>query len=147
MNLVRLSPNIAAGLLFLRILVLFGHWKRGVIGHSIQVLLWRDGFAFLHVRAQQLEVVDVVCRSVGVKELGLLVSWVAEGMRRSNGHRYVVAFFRVDNVLGAICLGEVIADGPLGCQEGLVVHFMPVSRRTLESRRKSELGRANAVIF
>lgn len=68
-------------------------------------------------RGQQLEVVDVECRRVGVEELGLDVVRVGEGVRRPRRDRHVVARLGVDG----LAVQRVEAQGALGDEEGFVV--------------------------
>lgn len=110
------------------------------------MLLRRDRLALLHVCSQQLEVVDVIGRSVSVEKFGLLVSRVAERMRCPNRDRDIVALFRVDGVLGAIGLWDVVSNGAFGRQKGLVMHLVPMGWRPFQAGRESELGGPDTIV-
>lgn len=135
----------------LNLLLLLGvflrHRKSCVVRHRIQMLLRRDWLPLLHVCSQQLEVVDVIRRSVCVEELGLLVSRVAECMRRPNGNRDIVALFRIDGVLGAIGLRDMVSNSAFGRQKRLVVHLVPMGWRSFQPGRESELSGTDTIVY
>lgn len=85
--------------------------------HSAAIRLGVHWLPSLAESGQQLEVVDVERRGVGVEELGWFVVGVREGMWRPRWDGNIVSQFCVDSVT----IQAVKAKSPLGDEEGLVV--------------------------
>lgn len=104
--------------------------------HSAAIRLRIHGLAGLAERRQQLEVVDIECRGVGVEELGRFVVRIREGMWRPRWHGDVVSQFGVD----CFAIQTVKAECPLRYEEGLIVLFDWWWYRVSESAVEQEFG-------
>ena len=134
----------------LRLPRLLVHQRRSIHRHRHHIDFSRHGLPLLAQRRQQFEVVDVECRRAREEYAGLLIEGVAERVRRSDGHDHVVPSFGVDDFLiraWVARLRDVEADGALGDEEGLVVHFVPVRWRAWGFGRHYELCDADAVVW
>jgi hypothetical protein len=85
--------------------------------HSAAIRLRVHWLPSLAESGQQLEVVDVERRGIGVEELGRFIVRVREGMRRPRWDGNVVSQFCVDGV----AIQAVKAKSALRYEEGLVV--------------------------
>lgn len=97
--------------------------NRRIVGHGLDVLLRRHFLALREHAGQQLEVVDIEGRRIGVEESGLRIKRVREGVRSSNRNAHEVTLFGVDVGLA----GDVVAHRTLGGEKHLVVHLVPMS--------------------
>lgn len=85
--------------------------------HSLPIRLRIHRFAGGTQCGQQLKVIDIKRRGVGVEELGLFVVRVAERVRRPRRDRHVVAQFGVDG----LAVERVEAQCALRDEEGFIV--------------------------
>ena len=98
---------------------------------------------FLRPLHHQLEIINIESRRKRIEELRFLIKWIREGVRSANADGNVVAGFGVDGFV----VFDVEANGALGYEEGLVVHFMPVGWGAGGVRWDGEDGGRETVIW
>jgi len=133
---------LPASIFHLQVLLHSLRRHRREVSHSLQILFRAHLlFALAHLR-HHLEIVDIERRRVCIEKLSLFVKRIRECMRRPNRYGYVVPHCSVDY----LAVWRVEANSSFGDQEGLVVHFVPMSRRPCSVGREGEGCRADAVI-
>lgn len=117
------------------------HRQRSIIRHGFQVPLRCHLATLLYHAAQQLEVVDVERRSVGIEESGFLVKGIAErvGCADRDGEEVVQSAVYVGLVR------DVETDSAFCCEEHFIVHLGFVRSGGLVGGRDN-VPRANELV-